>query len=95
MNHASFEEAGALAQDELHMWREAKYAPRISRWKDVPERLGSCVVRKLAGIIKTKRVGGVKIRLVIDFRRSGMNRVVKAKEHVVLPRLVDVLTDGM
>ena len=50
---------------------------------------------KLACIIKVKRDGRTKIRLVIDFRRSGVNGRVSACERVVLPRIADVLSDGM
>ena len=81
--------------DELARLRSAGYTTHVGTWHDVLKRFGSCVVSKLACIIKVKRDGRTKIRLVIDFRRSGVNGHVKAAERVVLPRIADVLSDGM
>ena len=59
------------------------------------KRFGCCVVSKLACIIKVKRDGRTKIRLAIDFRRSGVNGRVRASERVVLPRIAEVLSYGV
>ena len=45
---------------------------------------------KLACIKKVKQDGSVKLRLVVDTRRSGVNGLTHIRERVVLPRISDV-----
>ena len=49
----------------------------------------AAVVTELACIVKTKRDGSVKIRLVIDLRRSGVNELSDVPQKVNLPRVKD------
>ena len=94
-NYKSFDEAGADAEEELRRLRDAKFTSTIGNWKQVVKRFGHCIVSRLACIVKFRRDGSKKIRMVIDFRRSGVNQFVKANERIVLPRVIDVLSDCM
>ena len=92
-NYKSFQEAKEHAQPELQRLVQNKFVTLYKNWKDVLRRFGSTVASKLAAIVKTRKDGSVKCRLVIDFRRSMVNGFVKATERVVLPRIRDVLAD--
>ena len=94
-NYKSFEEAGQDAEAELRRLRQAKYTTTVGSWKDVVKRFGQCIVSRLACIVELMRDGTKKIRMLIDFRRSGVNQFVKANERIVLPRVIDVLSDCM
>ena len=53
------------------------------------------MVSKLAAILKPRADGTLKVRLVIDYRRSGVNAHVRTGERVVLPRLKDAIADAV
>ena len=52
-------------------------------------------VHKMAVIVKTKRDGTKKVRIVIDMRRSGANARSAVPERPVLPRPMDAIADGL
>ena len=47
------------------------------------------------GVVVKVKAGAVKVRLVHDLRRSGVNAKVQMKERIVLPRLTDVAADTL
>ena len=49
------------------------------------------IVSRLAAVIKERPDKSLKVRLIVDFLRSGVNACLKAGERVVLPRLRDAL----
>ena len=50
---------------------------------------------KLAAILKPRTDGSLKVRLVIDYRRSGVNAFVKTRERVVLPRAREAIDNAV
>ena len=93
-NYSSYDEARGLVDPELKRLREAGFLKTLGSWEQVREFFGDdVVVSKLAAIVKTREDGSKKTRLVVDYRRSGVNAHVKAGERVVLPRLRDALDD--
>ena len=68
----------------------------LGAWAEVKEFFDDeVVVSKLAAILKTRPDGTLKTRLVVDYRRSGVNSFVMANERVVLPRLRDALAKNL
>eukprot|EP00971_Amphidinium_carterae_P076489 1510546-Amphidinium_carterae.1 len=47
----------------------------------------------MACITKAQEDSTIKVRLIIDMRRSGVNKTVVTEERLVLPRLDDVAED--
>eukprot|EP00971_Amphidinium_carterae_P334202 6469348-Amphidinium_carterae.1 len=92
-NYKSVEEEPMLAGEEIDRLIEKGFAIWMPTWKSVLDKFGSVLVSKLACIVKTREDGSLKVRNVLDLRRSGYNRCVKQRERVVLPRLGDLLTD--
>ena len=93
-NYKSFEEARKYAEPEVQRIIAAGYVKDLGTWKDVVKAYGKVAVSKLACIVKVRKNGSVKARLVIDLRRSGVNRCVRLSERVVLPRIKEVLEDA-
>jgi hypothetical protein len=95
-NYKSYEEAQTLVDGELARLRRLLYVEEIGTWEDVVKRFGLAVtVSKLAAVIKERPDKSIKVRLIVDFLRSGVNALLKAGERVVLPRLRDVLRNIM
>ena len=95
-NYKSFGEARDVVEPELERLREAGFLKVLGTWAEVKEFFGcDVVVSKLAAILKTRPDGTLKTRLVVDYRRSGVNSFVKANERVVLPRLRDALANAI
>ena len=51
------------------------------------------MVSRVAAITKLRDDGSTKLRIIIDMLRSMVNSFVKLEERIVLPRLMDVITD--
>ena len=95
-NYRSYVDAFEQVGPELARLRKAGYVEVLGDWAAVQRRFGrSVVVSKLAAILKPKADGTLKTRLVIDYRRSGVNQHVKTSERVVLPRIRDALDDAV
>jgi hypothetical protein len=73
---------------------EKGYAVKYDTWEDVTNAFGGVLVSKLACIVKEKEDGTLKVRNVLDLRRSGYNEVVKLQERIVLPRVQDLIGDA-
>ena len=95
VNYKSVEEDRATAEPEI--LREVKLGfAELLTLDEVTARYGTSVVAsKLALIIKEKRDGSIKLRIVNDFRRSGINQFSKVSERVVLPRMMDLVEDAV
>ena len=94
-NYKSFLEAGDLAKDELQRTIDAGYAKVVGTFAEARAQYGMVAVSRLACILKERADGTTKVRLVVDLRRSHVNALVIAPERIVLPRLRDVLKDGV
>ena len=95
-NYKSYDEAREQVDPELQRLRDAGYVEVLGSWQQVRARFGdSVVVSKLAAILKPRADGSLKVRLVIDYRRSGVNAFVKTRERVVLPRVREAIDNAV
>ena len=94
-NYRSFEEAREFALPEVDRIVQAGYAVELGGWQEVVAKYGPVAVSKLACIVKQRKDGSTKARLVVDLRRSGVNRCVRLEERIILPRVKEVLDDCM
>eukprot|EP00435_Cladocopium_sp_Y103_P060961 s1539_g22.t1 len=93
-NYKSFQDAGEAALEELERVAAAGYATKCHSWKEVVHSAGEgASLTKLGCIQKHKPGGGVKTRLVVDCRRSGINGLMVIRQRVVLSRVSDVAGD--
>ena len=92
-NYKSAEENAELVMAELERLEKEEYVRDYGRWEDVKKRFGEVIVSRLAAIIKNREDGSTKVRLIVDMLRSRVNRFVKLHERIVLPRLMDIVTD--
>eukprot|EP00971_Amphidinium_carterae_P111686 2211888-Amphidinium_carterae.2 len=75
-NCKSFEDAGMYAVKEIR--RLAVWGQVIAQWR-------TAVVSKVAAILKPRDDGDIKIRFVLDFRRSGVNWQLEVPGRAPLP----------
>ena len=94
-NYASVEEHHRLVRAEIQRLKECGFVSVYPNWDAVKKRFGQVVVSKMAAIVKNKEDGTVKLRLIIDMRRSQVNAHVRLHERIVLPRVVDMLRDAL
>ena len=52
---------------------------------------GPPLLNKIAFLVKTRRDGKVKVRVITDLLRSRGNEFLRVSERIVLPRLIDAL----
>ena len=57
-------------------------------------RLGPVTYSRI-GVVAKEKQGQLKLRLIHDLRRSGVNDKVVIQERVVLPRLEDAIKDAL
>ena len=88
-NHESLEEASEHVKPEIERLLSKSNVRRWPSWEAIRLRWPRAMATKLACIAKTKRGGSVKIRLVIDRRRSGVNGLTHVPRKVILPRVKD------
>jgi hypothetical protein len=93
-NYKSVEDVAELSGAEVDRLIEKGYAVKYDTWEDVTNAFGGVLVSKLACIVKEKEDGTLKVRNVLDLRRSGYNEVVKLQERIVLPRVQDLIGDA-
>eukprot|EP00971_Amphidinium_carterae_P273257 5423372-Amphidinium_carterae.1 len=72
-NYKSFEDAGVHALKEVSRLEASGFADLFPTWEDVTSLWPKAVVSKVAVILKPRDDGDVKVRFVLDFRRSGVN----------------------
>ena len=92
-NYKSAEENAGLVKKELERLHAEGYIKDYGTWDQVRALFGDVIISRLAAIIKTKEDGTIKVRLIVDMLRSHVNAFVKLHERVVLPRLMDVVTN--
>ena len=94
-NYASVENSPELAGAEVDRLIRKGFAIFYKDWDAVVADFGKVLVSKLACIIKARADGTLRVRDVLDLRRSGFNKHVRQQERVVLPRLKDLVADGL
>ncbi|CAK0804234.1 unnamed protein product [Prorocentrum cordatum] len=94
-NYKSFEEARVHAEPEIERIIKEGFAVRFKSWKQVVGTYGPVAASRLACIVKDRKDGAKKARIIIDLRRSGVNRCVQVDERIVLPRPKDILSNAM
>ena len=57
------------------------------------ERAYGKVTYSRIGVISKIKDDALKLRLIHDLRRSGVNQRIQMRERVVLPRMADLITD--
>jgi hypothetical protein len=92
-NYKSAEENALAVTAEVDRLINLGYITKYDKLEDVHGKLGQVIVSKIAAIIKVRDDGTVKLRIIIDMLRSMVNSFVKLSERIVLPRLMDVVTD--
>ena len=92
-NYSSAKEHAVAFAAEVDRLVSAGYVTRYRNWHEVQRALGDIVVSRVAAITKQRDDGSTKLRIIIDMLRSMVNSFVKLEERIVLPRLMDVITD--
>ena len=92
-NYKSAKENSGAFSEEVDRLIRLGYVKAYRTLAEVEAALGKVVVSKVAAILKQKEDGSVKVRVIIDMLRSLVNSCVKLSERIVLPRLMDVVTD--
>ncbi len=91
-NYSSYEEHQEAADANLRQELEQGRLLWARTKAELQKRKGDVTYNKIGVIAKVKQQL-VKIRLIHDLRRSGVNAKVVMNERIVLPRLMDVVTD--
>ena len=90
-NYVSFyAEDGKLATAELDRIEAKGFIESFGTWGQVLARWPGAIASKVALLVKERDDGTMKVRMIIDLRRSGGNGNVNLTERVVLPRLSDL-----
>ena len=89
-NYSSYEEHKKLADDEFRQELRAGFASYYACREDLQKAVGAPVSSPISVLVKTKN-GKVKVRLVHDLRKSGVNARIAFTERVVLPLLQDAI----
>ena len=94
-NYDSVDFYPELSGGEVDRLIEKGFAVRYGSWDEVLSDFGGALVSKLACIVKQRDDGSLKVRNVLDLRRSGYNEHVALAERVVLPRMKDLVDDAV
>ena len=93
-NYSSYEEfkevAGAVIEAKLELGR-LEWAPTL----DVLTKKYGDIARSRIAVVAKEKQGKLKVRLVHDLRRSGVNDRVVVHERIVLPKATDVVVDAL
>ena len=91
-NYKSYEEAQELADQELEKELAKGFLITAPTRKELEHKVGPIHPSRVGVIIK-ELADRIKVRLIHDLSRSGINQQVKLHERVVLPRLGDLARD--
>ena len=80
---------GAHAEEEVARIKERNFVTIIKDWTDVLLKWPRATASKVALIVKERIDKTLKLRFVVDLRRSGVNGEAEIPERVVLPRILD------
>ena len=91
-NYSSFAEHQGGAEEILRKERAKGWLEWSSSRKALEAKYGPITQNRIGVIAKSKK-GKLKLRLIHDLRRSGVNSRVKFTERLILPRLADARDD--
>ena len=92
-NYTSMKEHAEEAAKEFKRMLDEQYAVDLPRDFYIHLRHGH--IHKMAILVKQRRDGVTKLRVIIDMRRSGANLRARVPERPVLPRPIDAIADGV
>ena len=92
-NYKSADENAAAFSEEIRRLVKEGYVTEYPNLEALEAKLGKVIISKVAAITKTREDGSVKLRIIIDMLRSYVNTFVKLSERIVLPRLMDIISD--
>ena len=95
VNYVSVRDHKEKVEAELTRLCGKGYILKYTSWEELNQQFQGVIVSKLAAITTEKPDGSVKLRLIVDMRRSGLNEHVVLNERILLPRLRDVVKDVM
>ena len=81
------------SRKELLRLVEEGHLEKIGTWEQVVARWPGAIGTKIATLVKAKPDGTLKVRFVVDMRRSGVNGAAHCDERIVLPRALDAVQD--
>ena len=87
-NYDGVEDDPDVKQEVVRLIK-AKHVRRFRTLRDVRKYLGSEPVLSKIGVIKKKRNGKWKCRMVIDSKRSGISKATRKFERTLLPRALE------
>ena len=92
-NYKSADENAAAFSAEVERLVKEGYITKYPNLEALEAKLGKVIISKVAAIVKKREDGSEKLRIIIDMLRSCVNTFVKLSERIVLPRLMDIITD--
>ena len=92
-NYNSYDEHREGAEQLLRKERDAGWMQTYATREALDEACGGVATTSRIGVIAKTQGDRLKLRLIHDLRRSGVNGKVQVQERVVLPRLQDVRDD--
>ena len=92
-NYKSAEENREAFAKEVDRLINAKYVTKYASYDELKNHFAGVIISKVAALIKQREDGSQKVRIIIDMLRSRVNEFVKLSERIVLPRLMDVVSD--
>ena len=92
-NYKSAEENKAAFAKEVDRLIAARYVTKFETYDELKRHFNEVIISKVAAIIKQREDGSQKVRIIIDMLRSRVNAFVRLSERIVLPRLMDVVSD--
>ena len=94
-NYTSIHENEGIVRAEIRRLAAKGYVTVYPNWDAVLRRFGNVVVSKMAAVVTLRKCGTVKLRLIVDMLRSHVNDHVRLHERIVLPRILDLISDAV
>ena len=91
INYVSVRGNRERVETELARFAEKGYLTKYVSWDALCADFQGVIVSNLAAITKERADGTVKLRLIVDMWRSGLNKHVVLNDRIVLPRARDVV----
>ena len=92
-NYKSAEENRQAFSKEVERLITAGFVTKYATYEDLKRQFNDVIISKVAALIKDRDDGTQKVRIIIDMLRSRVNAFVRLSERIVLPRLMDIVTD--
>ena len=89
------EDDEAFAQIERFADKDHQYLLKFGTLQECREYLGADPVLSRFGVIERVRAGKLKRRVILDLKQSMVTHATRKTHRVVLPRLLDVATEGL